>query len=265
MTVAPMLGAVNADTGSGTGTSADNADVECVYANGMLSHKVSEWEQWNDADSEDAAILTQAEMGTMATDGWACGSTFHCYNPYIYDGDTLQKGYWMSNTKPVKCVWEYYDPNNIRFYKVDSDVDILEEGSFGDEGYRYAFADKHDFTVPALFLEERFGDWKVRSYFVFENGRQGSEGPVVTTDGQSMMLSFPVTKGTWVDQYITAPVYLLNHETVPVIWWLSPVWIIGLFFAAMVVWTKSVTGAVTVIGNAIEKTKEAKRKWDRQH
>jgi len=230
------------------------------------------WEQWNDDDSVDVELvyvdlqtpsqLQRELIGLLSSEGYSPGSTFYCYNPYLYIDNSFQKGVWLSNVKPVRCVWIYYDPHFHVMCKEEHTPKILSEGNFN--GYKYAFADHNEFIIPALFLSDRYGDWLVRSYFVFENGQQGGEGPVVDENGNSYLISFPVVKGSAIDLIFNAPIYLFGYKTIPLFWWLTPIWALGIFFLIMVIWTKSIKGAISVIKKARQSTSEAVKEWRRK-
>lgn len=222
--------------------------------------KIIYWEQWNDSDSQNVYLVSEEEIGILL-EGFTPGSIYYCWTPLFYNDTTgkISKMYWISNVKPVKCIWEYYDPQMHRIYRVEKKPAILYEGNF--EGFRYAFADHNEFVIPALFLSQRYGDWAVRTYFKFEDGTYGGEGPVVDEYGNSYMLSFTVVKGSWIDLFFKAPIYILGYKTIPLFWWLSPLWIIVILFIILVVYTRSVVGAVRAIKRAIEATKEAKKEW----
>ena len=225
-------------------------------------YKIQYWEQWDDSDSQDVSIITESQLrdlGISATEGYTPGSIFHCWTPYKVVDNSLQKVYWRSNVKPVKCVWEYYDPHMHRFCKVEKKPVILSEGNF--DGYKYLFADTNEFVIPALFISDRYGEWTVRTYFIFEDGSVGGEGPVTDDEGNSYLIIFPVTKGSWFDLVFTAPIYILGHKTIPLFWWLSPIWIFLIFFVILVIYTHSVVGAVKAIKGAVRATKEAKTEW----
>jgi len=223
---------------------------------------VYKWEQWEDSDSRQVELVSAGDIQVSEFTGFTPGASFYCWNPYMYDGSSLQKGYWLSDAKPVKCVWEYYDPHMHKFYRVEKDVAVVYEGDF--EGYRYAFADYNEFIIPALFMPDRYGDWAVRSYFIFEGGGHGGEGPVVDDQGNSYMLSFPVVKGSTFNLIFNAPIYLFGHKTIPLFWWLTPVWALVIFFIIAVIYTRSVVGAVKLIKNIAEATRKAKTEWRRR-
>jgi len=222
-------------------------------------YKLGSWEQWDDSDSHEVALVSASQIGLSEFQGFTPASIFYCWCPYIYDGSSLQKGYWLSNVKPVKCIWEYYDPQMHRFYKVEKTPAVIYEGDFN--GYRYAFADNNEFVIPALFLPERYGDWAVRTYFKFEDGSYGGEGPVVDDERNSYMLSFTVVKGSWIDLIFKAPIYIAGYKTIPLFWWLSPIWIFLIFFVILVIYTRSIVGAVRAIKGAVRATKKAKTEW----
>jgi len=227
------------------------------------SYDLKYWEQWNDGDSQAVYLVSESEIGLSGFQGFAPASTFHCWTPYITeDGSSLQKGYWLSDVKPVKCIWEYYDPLMHKFFVVEKKPSVVYEGDFN--GHRYAFADTNDFIIPALFLSERYGNWAVRTYFKFEDGSYGAEGPVTDDEGNSYLLSFPVVKGSWADLVFNAPIYLLGHKTIPLFWWLSPIWIFLIFFVILVIYTRSVVGAVKAIKGAVKATQTAKTEWRRK-
>lgn len=225
-------------------------------------YKLGYWEKWNDNDSQQVVLVSEGQLGLSGFEGYTPASVFYCWCPYIYDGNSIQKGYWLSNVKPVKCIWEYYDPQMHRFYKVEKTPAVVYEGDF--EGHRYAFADYNEFIIPALFLPERYGEWKVRCYFKFEDGSYGGEGPVVDENGNSYMLAFTVVKGSWIDLIFKAPIYIAGVKTIPLFWWLSPIWIFLIFFVILAIYTRSVVGAVRTIKGAIRATKEAKEEWRRR-
>lgn len=220
------------------------------------------WEQWNDSDSQDVSFISESELGTSATEGYSCGSLFYCWTPLLITGPSVEKRYWLSNVRPVKCIWEYYDPQMHRFYKVEKKPAIIREGNFN--GNRYLFADHNEFIIPALFLPERYGSWAVRCYFKFEDGSYGGEGPVIDSEGNSYMLAFTVVKGSWIDLIFKAPIYIAGVKTIPLFWWLSPIWIFLIFFVILAIYTRSVVGAVRTIKGAIRATKEAKEEWRRR-
>lgn len=223
------------------------------------------WEHWNDIeDTININLITESQLkniiGIENLEGYPPSSTFYCWSPYIIDTDgTLQKGYWLSSVRPKYCVWEYYDPVMHKFCKIKKDVAIVREGNF--DGANYAFADHNEFIIPALFLPERYGNWLVRTYFIFENGETGAEGPAVDSNGNSYMIQFPVVEGSKFDLFFKAPIYIFGYKTIPLFFWLTPIWALLIFIVIMVIYTKSVVGAVEVIKSAIRATGEAKRKW----
>jgi len=226
--------------------------------------ELNRWEQWNDSDSTEVNTITEgelrSELGLESIEGYTPSSTFYCWCPYIISNDgTLQKGFWISNSKPKYCVWEYYDPTMHKFYREKKSVAVIHEGNF--DGGRYAFADHNEFIIPALFLPERYGNWLVRSYFIFEDGSTGGEGPAVDESGNSYMIQFPVVHGSKFDLFFSAPIYIFGHKTIPLFFWLTPLWAFLIFILIMIIYTKSVVGAVTVIKEAVRATGEAKRKW----
>jgi len=224
---------------------------------------VNLWQHWADTDSTPVTLITESDMadavGIENFEGYAPSATFYCWSPYIITDNTLQKGFFRSNIKPTACVWEYYDPTMHKFYREEKTPAIIYEGDF--DGYKYAFADHNEFIIPALFLSERYGTWLVRTYYVFEDGSTGGEGPAVDSSGNSYMIQFPVVHGSKFDLIFTAPIYLMGHKTIPLFFWLTPFWAFLIFILIMVIYTRSVVGAVAVIKEAMEATGKAKSKW----
>ncbi|MCD6468528.1 MAG: hypothetical protein J7L32_04365 [Thermoplasmata archaeon] len=224
---------------------------------------VNLWQHWNDADSTTVSIATESEakdaVGIDNFEGYSPSATFYCWSPYIIDGNTLQKGFFRSNIKPKYCVWEYYDPHMHKFYKVEKKPAIIYEGDY--DGYKYIFADHNEFIIPALFLSERYGTWLVRTYFIFEDGSTGGEGPAVDGTGNSYMIQFPVVHGSKFDLIFTAPIYFMGHKTIPIFFWLTPIWAFLIFIVIVAIYTRSIVGGITIIKDAINATREAKAKW----
>ena len=229
----------------------------------------SHWENWNDEDSvsvellyvdmEEPSELQEQLSEIFASEGWSPASEFYCFNPYVISNGGWNKGVWLADVPPTKCVWIYYDPLMHKMYETSNKPHILAEGDF--DGWQYAFADYNNFKIPALFLSDRYGNWAVRSYFVFEDGKHGGEGPVVESDGTSKMLAFPVNGGSAWDLMFKAPILIMGYMTIPLFFWLTPLWAFLVFFVVMVVWTKSVVVTVDVVKNAVSKTGEARQKW----
>lgn len=226
-----------------------NEEVRMVY-----------WNTWGDDNSY---YISSSEADISVVRGYSPASIFMFWTPYFYDAtnNTFEKYYWISNTRPVKVVWEFYDPTMHRIAVIKKDPTIVREGNFN--GYRYLFGDEVSFVIPALFLPERYGTWVGRCYWIFEDGSKGNEGPIIDDSGRSYMIAFDVVKGSAIDLIFNAPIYIFGYKTVSLFWWLSPIWIFLILFLILIIYTKSVVGAVRVFKKAAEATREARHEYRR--
>lgn len=209
--------------------------------------------------TDDQHVVTEGDIGFFAAIQYGPGSTLTVYTPTLITDDGWVKGYFFSNTEPKKVHYDFYNPTMRKIYSIERAPSFKQEGSFslGGTTYRWMYADETEFTVPAF---PKSGIWVVRSYFKGPNGERFSYGPIIE-DNQPLMLGFPVVSGTIWDNLLRAPIYVMGFKTVPLIWWMSPLWLFGIFFVALIAFTRSVGGAVEVLKSARKATRDAREKW----
>lgn len=229
-----------------------SGDIQLAEA--QSSTLLYKWQEW-DRNPIELATVTETGDDFM---GYAPGSVFTCYCPLIIEGNQMEKGYWYTNNKPVKCVWEFYDPSWHRI-KITKKPAIIQEGNFN--GYKYAVADMVEFVIPAF---AKTGTWYVRCYFVGEDGTIFGEGPAVDTEGNSYYILFKVIEGSWIDNIFKAPIYIMGVKTWALWWWLTPIWGFAIFYVICLIITRSAVGFVKVIKGAVEAVREARREWRRR-
>lgn len=237
--------------------------VSIIFFSTLLSFSVDGYGIGEEQPTSSGTIaVTSGDIDFYNAIQYRPGSVISVHVPTIITDEGWVKSYFFSDIKPVKCHWDFYDPYMHKIYSVEKTPSFRQEGSFNIDGhvYTWMFADEVEFTIPAF---PKTGNWICRSYFIGENGAKFAYGPILE-DGTPYMFAFPVVSGTIWDNILRAPIYILGFKTVALIWWLSPFWLFLIFFVVLIAFTRSVGGAVEVLGGARKAAREAREKWKRQ-
>jgi len=199
--------------------------------------------------------IAELDYEPAGSEYYTPASVFTFWTPTLYNASGFYKVYWKSSAKPVKVVWEFYDPQMHRIAKIKKAPSVIYDAGDGT----YYFGDQVEFVIPALFLSNRYGNWVTRCYFIFEDGHIGGDGPIIDESGKPYMLLFVVSKGSMIDLIFNAPIYIFGYKTIPLFWWLSPIWIFLIIILILLIYTRSIKGVVKIFRKAIETTREVKR------
>jgi len=213
-------------------------------------------------NGDNVVAVTAGDIGIYDAPQYAPGSEKDFYAPIIITTEgAWVKNYWLTMDEPVKVHWDIYDPYMHKVWSTDKTPDYKRQGSFqsGGKTFNWICSDSIVFTVPAF---PRTGQYAARCYFVDADGNKFGYGPLTLEEtGDALMEGFTVTKGTLWDNVVSAPIYILGYKTIPLIWWLSPLWIFLIIFVILVIFSRSIGGAVLVLKGVRKSVREARAEW----